>query len=208
MYWFFGLNKYKYTRNISKFNIFLKNFRIILGVTYSVIKLLFDRVIEYNFFYGMFDCFLSFLPTHFLLQFHYHDKYYFLYSIYNSSIVKTPFFVSSTLIPSSFIHFKYFFDILNFVEKSTFNLILFKSINDLNIKFPISINDYLLYVKELFLDSSRTFGIDVKFIANRLLSYGNKLVRVKSRDHIKSFLYGFKFHFVGRFTRKQQSASM
>ena len=208
MYWFFGLNKYKYKKNISKFNLFLKNFRIVLSVTYVVIKLLFDSIIEHNLFYGMYDCFVSFLPTNFLLQFNYHDKYYFLYSIYNPLIFKKPYYVSSVSITSSFINFKYFFDILNFAEKSTFNLIFFKSINGLNIKFPLSISDYLLYVKELFLDSSRTFGIDVKFIANRLLSYGNKLVRVKSRDHIKSFLYGFKFHFVGRFTRKQQSASM
>jgi len=208
IYWFFGLNNFK---NVSKFNLFLKNFRIIITITYSVLKLLFNSVIENDYFYGFYNCFILFLPSFFSNQYmtiNSHNKYNLLYNIYNSSINNISFFKHSRSFNSSFIHFKYFFDILNLVERSMLNLIVFKSINGLNVKFPLNIGDYLSYVKELFADSSRVFGIDVQFITNKLLSYGNKIVRVKSRDHIKSFLYGFKFHFVGRFTRKQQSASM
>jgi len=63
-------------------------------------------------------------------------------------------------------------------------------------------------MNELLDSSRRIFGLTVEFISNKLLSYSDKIVRVKARDNVKSFLYGFKFHFVGRFTRKQQSASM
>jgi len=107
-----------------------------------------------------------------------------------------------------FINLEYYSNTINFIEKKRLNFFLYNNINNLDYKFPVNILNYFKYVKELLNDPSSLFGINVKFISNNLLPYGNKLVRVKSRDHIKSFLYGFKFHFVGRFTRKQQSASM
>ena len=45
---------------------------------------------------------------------------------------------------------------------------------------------------------------------NKYLSMplGNKIKRLELLDNKIALLYGYKFHFVGRFTRKQQSANL
>jgi hypothetical protein len=91
--------------------------------------------------------------------------------------------------------------------ESNYFLSHLSSLNLFKGAFPLKINYYFSYINDLF-NSSNNYVLNVKFINDKLLSYSNKLVRIKARDNIKSFLYGFKFHFVGRFTRKQQSASM
>jgi len=104
-----------------------------------------------------------------------------------------------------FYYYNIFNEDLNFIGKENFFIFLN---NYYNKAFPIFIFDYFNYVTSLVNSFDSIFKLNTKFISDKLLPYGDKIVRVKARDHIKSFLYGFKFHFVGRFTRKQQSASM
>jgi len=89
----------------------------------------------------------------------------------------------------------------------------FKKILFFNSKFPFSIDYYLNTVK---------FYNNKKFEVNSFLNsfkinilkrtkkenFGNKNVRYKSSSNEKTFFYGYKFHFVGRFTRKQKSANL
>jgi len=96
-------------------------------------------------------------------------------------------------------------DDLNYIGKDNFYVFITRNCYRI---FPIVINSYFFYVNSLVDSFDKAFSLHTKFVSNKLLSYSDKIVRVKARDHVKSFLYGFKFHFVGRFTRKQQSASM
>jgi len=95
---------------------------------------------------------------------------------------------------------------INYVGRDSFHVFL-NSFYYYN-TFPIPLNSYIIYIDSLNDSFDKTFSLHTNFISNKLLPYGDKIIRNKARDHIKSFLYGFKFHFVGRFTRKQQSASM
>jgi hypothetical protein len=42
----------------------------------------------------------------------------------------------------------------------------------------------------------------------KILPLRHKLKRLKHFDSEKAILYGYKFHFKGRFTRKQRAASL
>jgi len=211
VFWFFGVNLFLKTHNGKRFFKFLGNFYVIFHIVIFIVRLLFStsyRDISENVTF-LSDYFYLLLPGVSVLP-NFSKPYFLLVSLYNTPNIYR---LSSVFSPSisdlgKFIKSRHFAYIIDLIEKKNFNFFYLGSFSDSNPFFPVNLTDYFVYVKELFRDSSRTFGIDVQFIANNLLPYGNKLVRVKSRDHIKSFLYGFKFHFVGRFTRKQQSASM
>jgi hypothetical protein len=76
-------------------------------------------------------------------------------------------------------------------------------------KFIFKLNDYKKYLKIL-----GSFDIDTYSIKNQPnivklpLFFFNKDKRMKYFDNNVTVLYGYKFHFVGRFTRKQQSANL
>lgn len=100
-----------------------------------------------------------------------------------------------------------FVDSLNFVGKDNFFSTII-SFRQHFLIFPLRIGNYFDYYNSLIASDNYVLNLHTKIVSDKLLSYSDKIVRNKARDHIKSFLYGFKFHFVGRFTRKQQSASM
>ena len=125
------------------------------------------------------------------------------YSNHEFKLVKK-FYLYSAL--ESFNHYEMLITNFNFIGKESFSAFIngyyfFRT-------FPINISNYFNYFNVLLDSFGQTLNLHTKLISDKLLPYGDKIIRNKARDHVKSFLYGFKFHFVGRFTRKQQSASM
>jgi len=64
----------------------------------------------------------------------------------------------------------------------------------------------------------KAFNIDIKALQNKLndsdnnqpgkVIFKNKMDRLNYFDDKTALIHGYKFHFVGRFTRKQQAANL
>ena len=84
----------------------------------------------------------------------------------------------------------------------------FTDINNFNYKYIVNV---------VALRNKLKFGYYYRFRDGAILTtepykyplfFYNKTRRMKFFDDNKSLLYGYKFHFVGRFTRKQQAANL
>lgn len=78
------------------------------------------------------------------------------------------------------------------------------------ISFPVNNLSYRHFVNKIFnferiniKKRKKSLNTDLEIIP-----FKNKLKRIEILDNHRSFLYGYKFHFVGRFTRKQKAASL
>jgi hypothetical protein len=153
-----------------------------------------------------YDCLKLFIPFNLKYRAIKLNEYFLPFSIYNPY-----YFYLGKYDRFSLDSIKFFFtfiDSYNLIEKTYCSIVANNSNKIFKKVFPVKLNNYFTYMNEVVNSSDQAFGFNIKFITDKLLLYSNKLVRVRSTDNIKSFLYGFKFHFVGRFTRKQQSASM
>ena len=95
--------------------------------------------------------------------------------------------------------------------KSLYGVQLYKFLLFSNHKFSpffFTINHYLAYKKHLNTLSKiggRAKAANIKYLSMPL---ADKIKRLHLLDNNAAVLYGYKFHFVGRFTRKQQSANL
>jgi hypothetical protein len=84
----------------------------------------------------------------------------------------------------------------------------FADINNFNYKFNVNVlnlkNRFFYYKYYKIREKDVYFGEKHKYP----LFFYNKTRRMKFFDDYQSMLYGYKFHFVGRFTRKQQAANL
>ena len=84
----------------------------------------------------------------------------------------------------------------------------FTDINNFNYKFNVNViglkNRFFYYRNYKIREKDVYFGEKYKYP----LFFYNKTRRMKFFDDYQTMLYGYKFHFVGRFTRKQQAANL
>ena len=95
--------------------------------------------------------------------------------------------------------------------KTLYLVQLYKFLLFSNYKFSpffFAINHYLAYKNHLNTLSkvgARARATNIKYLSMPL---ADKIKRLHLLDNNAAVLYGYKFHFVGRFTRKQQSANL
>lgn len=204
-YWYYGFKNFK--RYSSKIlSNFLDKFYLIFSIILFIFKFIFTKI-EFNdkFFPVIYQLLLDLMPLDFKPDWLMFNKDFLPYSInskFRFRLVERFFYSDSSCLK----YYLAFNEDTNYVGRDNFHVFLSSRYN--YVSFPIIINNYFVYINSLVDSFDKTFSLQTKFISDKLLPYGDKIVRVKARDHVKSFLYGFKFHFVGRFTRKQQSASM
>ena len=204
-YWYYGFKNFKRysSKNLSEF---IDKFNLFFSIVVIVFKILFSKF-QFNdsYFPTIYKLLLQLIPSQFKANWLIFHEDFFPYSFNSKFQLKLDkkYFRYSDL--EYFKHYMFVNDDLNYIGKDNFYVFITRNCYRI---FPIVINSYFFYVNSLVDSFDKAFSLHTKFVSNKLLSYSDKIVRVKARDHVKSFLYGFKFHFVGRFTRKQQSASM
>src|SRR5687768_12433871 len=114
------------------------------------------------------------MPSGFLLKFDRYSEHYIPIMVnYNKKVTLMKTYYKYDNIISNNVFTK-FLNNYKFIENKFFKFCFNKSKDNI---FPVNIINYISYINDLLYSSNRVLGLNTELVANKLLSYSDKIVR-------------------------------